>query len=279
MIEISSTYIGDKKIWFTLESKPNGEQIAGYNKIDKIEVDELFSVLKIRSFENNITVAEDERFYFVNYHREDKKPLSFKLRKVQSSKKAFFYNGNAMNHSRELGLFSIFLNSLKYIWIRKHDIPFKLQRILGIPLSFNISQTIFGCSTSSIDSRHQLNEDNEILIGKNLYSKFYFQKTGKYCELKSISCFHNYKGQHRKTGELVFSNPLPDIRYLEIDHCFSQNAAIIINEKVLSTLLFTITRTSENFVYSIEGVSPSWMKRKFTGVQRNSIINYGIENE
>ncbi len=279
MIEISSTYIGNKKIWFTLESKINGEQVAGYNLRDKKEITELFSVLKIQSYENDITVAEDEKYYFINYSRIDKRPLSFQLKKAKSLKKSFFFNGNAMNHSQNLGIFSIFLESLNYTSIKKNLIPFKLQRTLGIPMTFQISQTVFGCSATSFKAVHQLDENNQVRIGDNLGSKFSFIKNGQYLELKSIQSFHKYKNNEKKTGELLFAAPLPDLRFLEIGKTFSQNASIIINNKVLSHLLFTISRTSESFEYCIEGLAPFWVKRKLIGTQENSIIHYKVENE
>ncbi len=279
MLEISSTYIGEKKIWFTLESKPNGEQIAGYNKLDEKEVTELFSVLKIKSYLNEITVTEDDKFYFVNYSNKEKKSISLKLRRSPPSNTPFFLNGNTMNHSKDLGLFSIFLSSLKYNRVCKNDIPFSLQKLLGIPMSFKISQTVFGCAATSFQYQQVLNENNEVIIGDNLFSKFHFIKNNDYYELKSIQSFHKYKDTEKKTGELVFASPLPDLRFLNMNQSFSQNASIKINGKHLSHLKFTITRTSRNLVYSIKGTSPSWIRRSLKGVQMKSVINYRIENE
>ncbi len=274
MIEICRTFIGNKEIWFTLESHLNGTQVAGHNQKDSKEANELFTFLPVKKVINQLEIKEEDNYLLVRYIRESGKEMSFKLPIKENRSRAIFFNGNAMNHSDRLANVSIYLETLNKISVKDHQ----LEKKMGIPLSFLISQKVFGISAVDFEINGENIKINEkslkikkvenkksisIDIGENLGISYIFFKDENHLKLQKIKSWQKYKDQELILGELEFKDHLDDFRFIK-DSIKSQGI-VKINSKTLSQFSLIFSKEKSYVHFSYRGIKPHWSKRTIIG--------------
>ena len=258
MLEVSKIYGPDgQHVWFTLDSLLTGTQFVGLP--DQIDpwVSSMLQAFPSKQYASHLKVIEERignRAYFCarymryNLQTGEQDPVAFelelKLKKFGdhfdvADKPPFTRNGNAMNHSHDVTMAMLDLNSINLTQRARliEGTKGRVDSILGIKIAALMSQATGGAmvfdgslSSDGIFSETKMpihqwswDSDSAILRTTNSYPSFewHFDKHDSFYFLRKVCCFQKrvclrqgvMAPWNQLVWEMIFNTALPDLRF------------------------------------------------------------------